>query len=466
LFFPKLKYLFKTHSGLIVDRIKELLFTGSPRSILAKKHIIYSFFLQGLSIVIGLLFVPLLLDYLDAERYGIWLTLTSIVGWFTFFDAGLGNGLRNKLTAALAKGEIQLAREYVSTTYAIISVVFLSILTIFYIVNPFLDWSRILNTRNVPGNELSMLALIVFTFFFLKFIFNLIGIILMADQRPALNNAFGPIGNLLALIIIYTLTFTTKGAFVLMGFILSVLPVLILLIASVVLFYGKYSYLRPGFKCIRLEHSFPLLGLGIKFFVIQLSALILFSTSNVIISQILGAEQVTIYNIAFKYFQVPVMLFGIIMIPIWSAVTDAFIREDFGWLSRTLAKLNKTSLLFLFGIIFMLIVSPFIYKIWVGQEIKIPFMVSATMALYAIMTVFSSPYSFYINGLGKLYIVIRMVVLTSILYIPLAIFLAKTPLALAGVMLATCIVNAINIPIYVVQTNRLINKRATGIWNQ
>jgi O-antigen/teichoic acid export membrane protein len=451
---------------MLFSRFKSHINAGSQRSVLAKKNIIFSFFFQGFGVFINLLFVPLLLDYLDVERYGIWLTLTSIVGWFTFFDAGLGNGLRNKLTEAIARGETELAREFVSTTYAIISIIFVSVLVIFYFINPFLNWSKILNTNSVPQNELSLLALIVFTFFFLKFIFNLIGIILMADQRPAINNIFGPSANFISLIIIYILTFSTKGALVLMGFILSVVPVFILLVATIVLFSGRYKHLRPSLKFIRWNHAGSLLGLGIKFFILQISALIIFSTSNVIITQILGVDQVTIYNIAFKYFQIPVMLFGIIMIPIWSAVTDAFAREDYEWLKRTLTKLNKISVLFIFGIILMLLISPFVYRIWVGQEVEVPYLVSATMSLYAIMTVFASPYSFYINGLGKLYIVLRLVIFTSILYIPLAILLAKTPMKLAGVMLATVIINLLNIPLYVIQTNKIINQQAYHIWNK
>ncbi|HPL19348.1 MAG TPA: LPS biosynthesis flippase, partial [Spirochaetota bacterium] len=67
--------------------------------------------------------------------------------------------------------------------------------------------------------------------------------------------------------------------------------------ASVVLFHGKYIQLRPSVRTVRLSHAGLLLGLGIKFFTIQISGLILFSTSNVIITQALGADQVTTYNI-------------------------------------------------------------------------------------------------------------------------------------------------------------------------
>lgn len=441
-------------------------FKGSPRSIQAKKHILYSFFIKGISVVIGLLFVPLLLNYLDAERYGIWLTLTSIVGWFTFFDAGLGNGLRNKLTEAIARGDSKLAREYVSTTYAIISCIFIGVLFLFYCINPFLHWNQILNTTSVPEKELSLLALVVFTFFLLRFIFNLIGIILMADQKPALNNALNPISNIICIAIIFVLSITMKGALIAMGFVLSAVPVIVLFVASIFLFKKRYRYLKPSINSIKWEHTHSLLGLGVKFFIIQIASIMLFTSSNIIITQILGADQVAIYNIAFKYFQVPVMLYGIIMTPIWSAVTDAYSRGDFAWLKNTLRKLNKFSLLVFAGVILLLAISKYVYLYWVGEKIVVPFAVSATMALYASINIFLSPYSQYINGMGKIYVSSRLVIITIALYIPLAIFLAKSPLQLAGVMLATCIINVIGMPIQIYQTHKLVNKRAHGIWNK
>lgn len=451
---------------MVVQKIKAFLTRGSARSVLAKKNIFYSFFLQGGNIFIGLLLVPILLDYLDPERYGIWLTLTSIVGWFTFFDAGLGNGLRNNLTAALANGNVQLAKEYVSTTYAIIALIFCTVLLIFYIINPALNWQRILNTKSIPANELTLLALIVFTFFFLRFIFNLIGIILMADQRPAINNSFVPLGNIISLTIIYILTLTTQSNLVLASFVLSATPVIILLIASVILFGSKYSYLKPKIQNVKWMHAHELFGLGIKFFIIQISALLIYSTSNVIIAQFLGTDQVAVYNIAFKYFQMPIMLFGIIMLPIWSAVTDAFVKNDYSWLKGTLSKLNRISCLFFLGIGFMLLVSPFTYDIWLGKRVHIPFTVSASLALYAAISIFIYPYSSYINGFGKLYIIYRLVIIISLLYIPFAIILVKTPLHVAGVAIASCVLSCITAPVYIIQTNKIINGYAKGIWEK
>ena len=70
---------------------------GHERSIKAKKNIGLSFLIKGASIAISLILVPLTINYINPYRYGIWLTLSSVVSWFSFFDIGLTNGLRNKL---------------------------------------------------------------------------------------------------------------------------------------------------------------------------------------------------------------------------------------------------------------------------------------------------------------------------------------------------------------------------------
>jgi hypothetical protein len=45
-----------------------------------------------------------------------------------------------------------------------------------------------------------------------------------------------------------------------------------------------------------------IMGLGIRFFVIQIAGILLFSTGNIIISQLLGPEKVVPYNLSYQYF--------------------------------------------------------------------------------------------------------------------------------------------------------------------
>ena len=110
------------------------LFTGNPRSVKANKNILASFLIKGSSIIVGFLMVRVTLDYLDQTKYGIWLTMSSFLTWFSFFEIGLGSGLRNKLAEALAKKDYVLGKVYVSTTYAILVLVISIVAIIFFVI--------------------------------------------------------------------------------------------------------------------------------------------------------------------------------------------------------------------------------------------------------------------------------------------------------------------------------------------
>lgn len=439
---------------------------GNNRTVQAKKQVLYSFVIKGISILIGLIFVPLILNYLDAERYGIWLTLSSIIMWFSFFDVGLGNGLRNKFTESLAKGEHDKAQVFVSTTYAIITIVFITVLLLFYIINPFLNWTKILNTNMIPSEELTKLALIVFTFFILRFIFKLIGVIVTADQRSHISNSFGPIGNIFSLILLIILINTTKGSLILLGLLLSASPVLVLIIASFFLFRNDYYRYRPTIHKIDFKYAPELLNFGIKFFLIQLTAIILFSTSNFIITQISGPSTVTQYNISYKYFRLPFMIYIIILSPVWSAVTDAYTKKDFKWLKSTLRKLNIISYAFVAISVLLLLFSDFFYLLWLGDKITIPFSLSLTNMLLVIITVVVAPYSQFLNGMGKIKVGLIVIIFKMTFFIPLAFLLGNTQLGAAGVVLAIIIIQAVSLFLEPYQVTLLLNKKAKGIWNE
>src|ERR1035437_3574816 len=223
---------------LTLTEIREFFTKGHERSVKAKKNILGSFVVKGGSILINLLLVPLTLNYLNPVKYGIWITLTSVIAWFGFFDIGLGNGLRNRFAEAVAIGNYGLAKTYISTTYAILSIIIAVVLSLFYVINPFLNWTVMLNAGDDPTlqNELSLLALIVFSFFCLSFIFNIIATILTADQQPAKASLLNLFASALSLLFIIVLTKTTNGSMLYLGLIFSSMPVLVFLISSVWLY--------------------------------------------------------------------------------------------------------------------------------------------------------------------------------------------------------------------------------------
>ncbi|WP_316819820.1 hypothetical protein [Pedobacter gandavensis] len=415
----------------------------------------------------GVLLVPLLIDYLDTERYGVWLTLSSVFAWFSFFDIGIGNGMRNKLAEALASDNKLLAREYVSTTFGIISFIFIGLILLFQCVNPYINWQSILNVHIIDASELYIITSVVFSLFLLRFIFQLTGVVYIANHKPSINNALITLGSVVSFILIAILyKLTATGNLLTLGIVLTGAPLLVLIVSTLFAFSGRYSFLRPGWKYIKMEHAKSLLNLGMQFFVIQIAALLLFSSANIIISQLFNPSEVVVYSTALMYYQLPIMVYGIVMTPIWSAVTDAYTKKDFAWLKVTLKKLNKLSFLFSIGIILMVVVSPYVFKIWVGDRVKMSLTLSISMACFAIINVFLAPYTSFINGIGKIRFSMYMVFLTLLFYLPMAFFLAKWMNSSAAIIISSCLLNAVGLYFQPLQVKKILSGNAQGIWNE
>lgn len=445
--------------------IKNRLKTGHDRSIKAKKNIMASFLLKGLSIPISLVVVPLTINYINPTRYGIWLTMSSIVGWFSFFDIGFGNGLRNKFAESLAKEKHEEARIYVSTTYAILSIIIFIALILFVCINPFLNWPKILNTPSGMAGELSWLAFIIFTFFCLQFVLKLISTVITANQQPAKASVFSFFGNFISLLVIFILTKTTSGNLIYLAIAANVIPVIVLIALSFWYYTHEYRQYAPSLKYVNFSYARDLMSIGLKFFIIQIAFVILYQTDNIIIAQLFGPAQVTPYNIAYKYFGIVPMVFGIIMVPFWSAFTEAWSKKDMAWIKNTMGKLQVLWIGLSIVCVIMLFSAEFIYKLWVGKEIIIPFSISISIALYVIINAWNAIYSTFLNGIGKIKLQLYASIWGMILNVPLAIYLGKI-MGVGGVILSSVLLGSINMIWGIIQYNKIINNRASGIWGQ
>jgi O-antigen/teichoic acid export membrane protein len=438
---------------------------GHERTLLAKKNIAGTFLFKGGSILISLLLIPLILDYINPSQFGMWLTISSFLTWFAFFDIGLGNGLKNKLTEALVAGDLPLARIYVSTTYFIIAMISLILLMIFLLLNFFLDWTRLLNAPPNLAHELSTLVFAVFSLFSFQFVLQLINNVTAARQNMVISAFIGFLGNLLSLIVIYILNKTTAGSLLNLALASTISPLVILLLFSLQLYKGAYQQIAPALKFVKLSYIRDLLGLGIKFFIIQIGLLFLYNTANLIISNVISPAAVTTFNIAFKYFSVLTMICGIVMVPFWTAFTEANAKDDSLWIRKTIHNLLKFCILMFFAGLTMLLLSNFIYKLWVGPNIHIPFSLSFILFVFTVLNTYRSVFSFYFNGTGKIMLQLYLIIISGLLNIPFGIFLGKI-LGTTGVVLATTILCALCAVVETIQYQKLINKRATGIWNK
>lgn len=440
---------------------------GHERSILAKKNIVASFFIKGCSILISLLIVPLSLHYVSPSQYGIWLTLSSMVAWISFLDIGFTQGFRNKFAEAKAKGDINLARIYISTTYYYIGLIFISVWVVLIIVSQIVNWRTLLNIPADLETEVSRVVIIIFTYFCFQFVFRIINTMLIADQKPAKASFLDLTGQMISLVIVFLLTRFTTGSLLNLALAIGIAPTLVILSANLLLFRTEYKDYMPSIKLAKKEYARDIMNLGLKFFVLQIASIVQFQTTSFLIAHYFSTLQVTTYNIAYKYFFTLQMIFMILITPLWSGTTDAYNSGDIPWIKKVVKKYLFFLIPFiLLGAVMLTFAKP-VYDLWLGKNVvDIKFHISMLCYIFFSTGMFASIFVAVINGIGALKIQFLMSIFSAIGFLALSIVLVKHfHLGVESILIASIISNIYGYIVAPLQYyNIFVKKSAAKIW--
>lgn len=423
-----------------------------------------SLFLKGFSIFVNFIFVPLCLKAVSAKEYGIVLTITSIASWIAFFDFGIGNGLRNKLSQALVENNIELAKKYVSTAFYYITIIFIGILLVYSVAHPFINWSSLLNISPADVPHLSSCIYLVIALFIIRFILQLISVILLADQKIYYSDAIMPLANFLTLIVIFILYKTHAANFYNLILAISAAPILILIIYNIVFLNGKYKFLRPSFT--KIDHSLrkELLTLGSQFFLLQICVIIIFSTSEFLIANLFKIEDVTTFNIAYKYYGIVFLLSSMVISPLWSAFSNAWYQNDLEWITSMIKRIHLINGTFIIINISLFFAFEPLTKLWLGQSLTISNYFAFTLIIYNAQLIFNNVFSLFLNSIGKLALQLITGIGGAVINIPVTIFLARyTHLGLASICIANIISLLPGSILTSIQTYRILKQKGEDL---
>ena len=438
--------------------------TGTDkRSKLLIKNVFASFFIKGWSAVVVLLMVPLTLNCLGTYRNGVWLTISSMLVWIDQMDIGLGNGLRNSLAAYVAHGNVDKARRLVSSTMAMLICIMMPILLVLLLLIWQTDVYTFFNVSPaiIPELRTALLAAVVLVC--ITFVLKFIGNVYMGMQLPAVSNLLIALGQTLALIATALLYYTHQASFLLIVAVNTAAPLLVYLLSYPYTFYRRFRDLRPSWQLVNLRSALELANIGIKFFWLQVAGIIQFMTANILISKFLTPEMVTPYQITYRYMSLVIVGFTVICMPFWSATTDAYERGDMPWIRNASHRLATITALIAATLIVMVVVSPWVYKLWIGDACEIPEGMTSLMALYVYLQVLSMRYSYFLNGIGALRLQLYMTV-SAILFIPLAWLVCSYTHDIMWFMVVMCLCNVPGILANIIQFNKIIKGTAKGIW--
>lgn len=422
------------------------------------KNIGVSMLMKPVSMALSFIYTPIILNFLGEAKNGVWVTILQIVSAINYFDIGIGNGLRNKLAESHALGKHDESKKYVSNAY--IGTLFISAIFGVLIIGIWnlLDLGTFFNMTATDSSSNFAVSVSVF-FICLNFVLSLSKTSAYAIQKPGIISVADVCNQILQITIAFTVSKLMDGNLVVTAIVYGAVT----LVSNTALYFfltSKRDYLRPSFKLYDKKYMKPLLTVGAGFFIIQMSTLVLNTTDNLIISKLLGSENVTSYNMPYKLFQVIVQVHAIIIMPMWSAYTEAATYKNMAWIKKTMKRINLLTLLFSAGAIVLIFIFEPLAAIWLRKELVYDKTAIMIIAIYVIVQMFSNNYSSFVCGVGRLIESTIICAVGAIANIPLSIYFAKTlGMGQAGIILGSLSVMSLSIIILPFVARNWIKKK-------
>ena len=391
------------------------------------------------SFIASVLTVSLTFRYLGAERYGMWMTITSIVAMLGFADLGMSNGLINLIAEALGKESIDEARKAASSAFWILCVTASIMLVIGVVSYPYLNAAAIFNVSSSKARGEAGPALAVFALCFISQIpLGAVRGVQSGLQKGFANNLWasaGAAGSLIGMLI--AIHFEMGLPFLILS--VSGPPILAMLLNGVELFGFSHPELRPDPKHFSSQVASNVLHTGFMYLILQLSITIGVQTDNVVIAQILGSKAVADYAVPARMFNLVtsflVMLSGV-MLP---AYADAFARNDGLWIRRTFLRISVIgTVVACASALFLVIWGNRILKIWVGPQIQASTVLLLTFASLSVVYAYLQPINFMLSGIRRFKVAVICAILNAVVNLGLSIFFVKR-LGIIGAVLGTLV---------------------------
>ncbi len=297
-----------------------------------------------LSSALTLVSLPLAVRYLGPERYGVWATITSMVVWINLLDLGIANTLTNHISRAFALEDRAYAARYFTNALALTTAVSAVAGTVFALVFPRIDWLALFNvSANVRASEVRSTVAAAAILMLLGLPCNLAGKLLAGYQELHRNNlamCAGAVAGVAGLALGIRLRVSMPALFVMSAGCLTLASLLTLLVTVA---WAK-PWLLPRPSLLDRCASQKLLSSGSSFFLIQVAAVVVFSSDNLVVSHYLGATEVTPYSVAWRLVGVATLLQSLIFPALWPAYAEAYARRDYAWIRRTFSLTMKGTL--------------------------------------------------------------------------------------------------------------------------
>jgi O-antigen/teichoic acid export membrane protein/O-antigen ligase len=400
------------------------LLLGKGNTPVLAKNLFGTLIIKGLAIFISFFSVTVFSRFFnDDNAYGLWLALLSILSWIMTFDMGLGNGMKNKLIESFQKGTVERSKQiivscYISTLFISFALLIIGISLVFVI-----DLNSLFNIAEtiISKNALRIVTIITLFGICSEFVLKNIIYIFHALQKQIFSGLFSLISTTSLLIFALIFRFDNVASQLYAVSIAYVMfYTLPYIVGSIIVFNKKLKAIKPKIADFKINVAKEIMGIGLLFFLAQISLLFLNSSNQILISNIYGPSVVVDYTKYTKLFNVVLSIFTIMCTALWAAIGKSFVSGNIKWIK----KMNKnflgvaTIMTILCGLI-VLFLQP-IFNIWLGEAtIMVDWLIALICWISVSIRFFTSLSSSISNGIQTLKTQIICLIIGAIVKIPL-----------------------------------------------
>lgn len=381
---------------------------------------------RGLALAVGLLTVPMTIKYLGAERFGLWMTISSAVALMQFADLGIGNGLLNKIAEAYGNNDWKRMKVLLGSGIGSLFMISMVVLVGFATLSTVLYWPAVFSAKSqIAIHETNSTLAVVVLASSLNIALSWIIRTNLGLQEGYRNGVWQSLGNIAGLVALFLAIRMRAGLPVLVACIVFAKP-----LATVAngyhLVLKKHPWLANSMRYFRFSIGRELVVLGFWFLLFQALTSANNAIPNLVISKLLGLRNVAAFSVAARLSSAGVAVQSIILIPLWPAYTEAAERGHWRWIRSTLVR--SMTLSGGAGLLFsavMVVGGRWIISIWAGADSVPPQGVIWGLAIWIMTSSFYGPLTMLLNGLGKIRIQALVGLAVSVFFLALCVLLTK-----------------------------------------
>jgi O-antigen/teichoic acid export membrane protein len=354
-----------------------------------KKSILKNFMANGFGLGVQLLnqiaLVPVFLTYWGVDKYGDWIMLTAVSGFFAMTDLGLNSVSVNEFSIWYAKGEREYCKKILANNFIIILfIAFISILlSLLYVY--FRDVSSDFGLSVTDRFTASFVFVILISFIFIGMLGGIVNGIYRALSKTHIAGLIDNTSRLLE-------------AFILLGgimlkldikliVVLYLFPRIIFTIIKHIQIY-KYFPVNINFRLFDFPMVKKMIIPSISFMSFPIGNAIILQGFSIVVNKYLGATSLVVFNTTRTIVNFIRSNMGVINNSVWPEITNAFGRKDFNTIRKIHRYSITMSVLIAIGVfIFLILFGKPIYLLWTKHVVEYD---NALMLLFLISMIISS----------------------------------------------------------------------------